>query len=99
MITRNAGQSRPRVLVADDFPQVLESVRGLLSTDFDVVATATDRLQAVDLALRLQPDVVVLDVAMPKSRKNPIWRARAQAKQKWLEKAPAEKQQARDRRP
>jgi DNA-binding NarL/FixJ family response regulator len=52
--------------VADDYPQVLESVRGLLSTDFDVVATATHGLQAVDLALRLQPDVVVLDVAMPK---------------------------------
>lgn len=65
-ITRNAGQSRPRVLVADDYPQVLESVRGLLSTDFDVVATATHGHQAVDLALRLQPDVVVLDVAMPK---------------------------------
>ena len=59
-------QSRPSVLVADDYPQVLESVRGLLSTDFDVVATATHGLQAVDLALRLQPDVVVLDVAMPK---------------------------------
>ena len=65
-ITRNARQSRPRVLVADDNPRVLESVSGLLSTDFDVVATATHGLQAVDLALRLQPDIVVLDVAMPK---------------------------------
>jgi DNA-binding NarL/FixJ family response regulator len=65
MIHRNADQSRPRVLVADDYPQVLESVSGLLSTDFDVVATATHGLRAVDLALRLQPDIVVLDVAMP----------------------------------
>jgi CheY-like chemotaxis protein len=65
MIHRNADRSRPRVLVADDYPQVLESVSGLLSTDFDVVATATHGLQAVDLALRLQPDIVVLDVAMP----------------------------------
>jgi CheY-like chemotaxis protein len=64
-IPRNAGHSRPRVLVADDHPQVLESVSGLLSTDFDVVATATHGLQAVDLALRLRPDIVVLDVAMP----------------------------------
>ena len=64
-IPQNAGHSRPRVLVADDYPQVLESVSGLLSTDFDVVATATHGRQAVDLALRLQPDVVVLDVAMP----------------------------------
>ena len=51
--------------MADDNPRVLESVSGLLSTDFDVVATATHGLQAVDLALRLQPDIVVLDVAMP----------------------------------
>ena len=64
-ITRDAGQSRPRVLVADDYPQVLASVSSLLSTDFDVVATATHGLQAVDLALCLQPDIVVLDVAMP----------------------------------
>jgi CheY-like chemotaxis protein len=52
--------------VADDYPQVLESVSTLLSSDFDVVGTATHGLQAVDLALRLQPDIVVLDVAMPK---------------------------------
>jgi DNA-binding NarL/FixJ family response regulator len=64
-IQRNADQPRPRVLVADDYPQVLESVSRLLSTDFDVVATATRGLEAVDLALRLQPDIVVLDVAMP----------------------------------
>jgi CheY-like chemotaxis protein len=64
-ISRNAHHSRPRILVADDYPQVLESVSGLLSTDFDVVATATHGRQAVELALRLQPDVVVLDVAMP----------------------------------
>lgn len=51
--------------MADDHPQVLESVSSLLSTDFDIVATATHGLQAVELALRLQPDVVVLDIAMP----------------------------------
>ena len=64
-LQRNADQPRPRVLVADDHPQVLESVSTLLSTDFDVVATATHGLQAVELALRLRPDVVVLDIAMP----------------------------------
>ena len=61
----NIDQPRPRVLIADDYPQVLESVSGLLATDFDLVATATHGRQAVDLALRLEPDVVVLDVAMP----------------------------------
>jgi CheY-like chemotaxis protein len=64
-IQRSADQSRPRVLVADDYPQVLESVSRLLSSDFDVVATATHGREAVDLTLRHQPDIVVLDVAMP----------------------------------
>ena len=64
-VRRNAEQYRPRVLVADDYPQVLQSVCGLLATDFDVIATATHGRQAVDLALRLRPDIAVLDVAMP----------------------------------
>src|SRR5678815_6198680 len=57
--------SRPRVLLADDHRQVLESVSSFLSTDFDVVATASDGREAVDLALRLQPDIAVIDMAMP----------------------------------
>ena len=60
-----SGSSRPRVLVADDHLQVLESVSSFLSTDFDVVATASDGREAVDLALRFQPDIAVLDMAMP----------------------------------
>src|SRR6476646_11613181 len=58
--------ARPRVLLADDHNQVLEMVAGLLATDFDIVATASDGQQALDLSIRLDPDVVVLDVTMPK---------------------------------
>jgi DNA-binding NarL/FixJ family response regulator len=36
-----------------------------LKTDFEVVATASDGREALDLALRLDPDAVVLDVSMP----------------------------------
>lgn len=53
------------MLLADDHVQVLESVAGFLAAHFDVVATAPDGRQAVDLALQYQPDVVVLDIAMP----------------------------------
>ena len=60
-----AGPARPRVLVADDSPEVLESVAGFLATRFDVVATASDGQQAVDLTLHLRPDVSVLDIGMP----------------------------------
>jgi CheY-like chemotaxis protein len=60
-----ATPARPRVLLADDHRQFRESVSRLLAGAFDVVATAADGRQAVDLARRLRPDVAVLDVAMP----------------------------------
>jgi len=56
---------RPRVLLADDHAPFLESVSRRLGTAFDVVATAASGRQAVDLAMRLRPDVAVLDIAMP----------------------------------
>jgi DNA-binding NarL/FixJ family response regulator len=57
--------ARPRVLLADDHVPFLESVSRLLAGAFDIVATAGDGRQALDLARRLRPDVVVLDVSMP----------------------------------
>jgi len=60
-----AAPARPRVLLADDHIDFLESVSRFLAAAFDIVATAADGRQALDLAVRLRPDVVVLDVAMP----------------------------------
>jgi DNA-binding NarL/FixJ family response regulator len=60
-----AAPARPRVLLADDHIHVRESVSRLLAAAFDIVATAADGRQALDLARRLRPDVVVLDVGMP----------------------------------
>jgi two-component system response regulator NreC len=60
-----APPARPRVLLADDHIAFLESVSRLLGDAFDVVGVAGDGRQALDLARRLRPDVVVLDVAMP----------------------------------
>ena len=57
--------SRPRVLVADDHRAMLDSLVGLLSGEFEVVATVTDGLSAVTKAALLQPDLLVLDIAMP----------------------------------
>jgi DNA-binding NarL/FixJ family response regulator len=56
---------RPRVLVADDHRAMLDSLVRLLSRDFDVVATVTDGLAAVTEAEHLEPDLLVLDIAMP----------------------------------
>jgi DNA-binding NarL/FixJ family response regulator len=56
---------RPRVLIADDFPNILDCVANILSKDCDVVASVSDGLAAVDGAIMLQPDVIVLDISMP----------------------------------
>lgn len=56
-----------RVLVVDDTPEIRMVLRALLgaSLEVEVVAEAKDGQQAIDLADRHQPDVVVLDVSMP----------------------------------
>jgi DNA-binding NarL/FixJ family response regulator len=56
-----------RVVVADDQAMVREGFSALLAAqpDLDVVGAAADGLEAVALALRLQPDVVLMDVRMP----------------------------------
>jgi DNA-binding NarL/FixJ family response regulator len=56
-----------RILIADDQPLMRAALRDCLSAapDFDVVGEASDGYQAVELARRLRPDVVVMDVRMP----------------------------------
>ena len=57
----------PRVLVVDDDPLYAEAAMAILSQDdrLDVVGRASDGREAVELALSLRPDVVLMDVAMP----------------------------------
>src|SRR5215469_11586305 len=56
---------RPRVLLADDAPEMLESVMRVLGTDFDIVALAQNGEEALESAVRLDPDLVILDISMP----------------------------------
>jgi DNA-binding NarL/FixJ family response regulator len=60
-----ATPARPRVLLADDHVDVLQTVSRHLAAAFDIVAIAADGRQALDLARRLRPDLVVLDISMP----------------------------------
>lgn len=57
--------SIPRILVADDHPQVLASLCRLAEEAGVVVGAVEDGRTAVAEALRLRPHVVVLDVMMP----------------------------------
>jgi two-component system, NarL family, response regulator NreC len=56
-----------RILLADDHTVVRKGLRLLLEAqaDFSVIADAADGREAVALAEKLSPDVVVMDVAMP----------------------------------
>lgn len=55
---------RPRVLLADDHEMVLERVLSLVK-DYQVVGIASNGRDLVAKALRLKPDVIVLDITMP----------------------------------
>jgi DNA-binding NarL/FixJ family response regulator len=56
---------RPRILLADDHDLIRETARKLLRTEFEVVGAVNNGRAAVDAALALAPDVVVLDILMP----------------------------------
>ena len=59
------GGAKPKVLLVDDHRHVLEALAASLAREFDVAAVATDGMQALETAFRVNPDVIVLDVSMP----------------------------------
>ncbi|MFL6451349.1 MAG: response regulator [Bryobacteraceae bacterium] len=57
-----------RVLIADPQPIVLEGLRSVLShyPDIEVVADAADGVETIDKTVHLEPDIVLLDLRMPR---------------------------------
>jgi DNA-binding NarL/FixJ family response regulator len=64
----NNGSMTIRIVIVDDHPIVRQGLRTLLErqSDWQVVGEAADGIEALDKAHSLQPDVMVLDITMPR---------------------------------
>ena len=58
-------KTTPRIVLADDQEEMLQTEVLMLRGEFNVVGTAKNGTRAVELATTLSPDVVVLDISMP----------------------------------
>jgi DNA-binding NarL/FixJ family response regulator len=56
---------RARVLLADDHPMTLEGIRGVVESLCEIAGTVTDGPALIEAALRLKPDLIILDITMP----------------------------------
>ena len=56
---------RPKVLLADDYAPLLVSWRRILEPSCEIVGAVSDGREVIAAARTEQPDVVVLDIAMP----------------------------------
>jgi two-component system nitrate/nitrite response regulator NarL len=56
---------RPRVLLADDYPDMVKALSRLLALDCEIVGSVADGSVLLPAVQRLQPDVIVLDVNLP----------------------------------
>jgi DNA-binding NarL/FixJ family response regulator len=65
METVQSNTSRPSVLIADDHAIFAESLRVYLEKTFVIIGVVVDGRAMLDEAIRLKPDVIISDVAMP----------------------------------
>ncbi len=56
---------RPRILLADDHALILDGFCNLLKSKYAVVGTAEDGTELVEAAIRLKPELIILDITMP----------------------------------
>jgi DNA-binding NarL/FixJ family response regulator len=57
--------SRPSILIADDHKIIVEGLKRLLETEFDIAGTVEDGRELIKAAEKLLPDVIVADISMP----------------------------------
>lgn len=57
---------KTRVLLADDHKFITEGLRSILEPEYEIAGTVSDGKELVKEAARLLPDVIVVDISMPK---------------------------------
>jgi len=62
----NSPTERIGVVVADDFPEMFDAVEKCLAPDCEIIERASDGFALVECVRRLQPDLLVTDISMPK---------------------------------
>src|ERR1041384_8083183 len=65
-MTNGGDMKRTRVILADDHTLMLDALKNLLEPEFEVVGVFGDGLSLVEAAPELKPNVIVLDIGMPK---------------------------------
>jgi len=58
--------TKPRILLADDHALLLGAFQRLLESEYDVVGAVTDGRAVADAAAALRPDIIILDIGMPR---------------------------------
>src|SRR5436309_4552086 len=56
---------KPRVILADDHPLILEGLHRVLEGEYDIVANALNGQEAIEQVSSLRPELVILDIGMP----------------------------------
>ena len=61
-------KNNKRILIAEDHAIIRDGLRSMLETigGFDVIAEANDGVEAVEMTKKLKPDVLILDISLPK---------------------------------
>lgn len=66
-LSDDSEQKTIRLLLVDDIPETRENLRKLLffESDIEVIGAATDGEEGIQMAIELQPDIVLMDINMP----------------------------------
>ena len=57
--------ARPRLVLADDHPEILDELHTLLVAEFEMAGCVTNGNELVRAVIELDPDVIITDVYMP----------------------------------